>query len=73
MKPQNTEENKEQCLCPQCYLYTECNKGKGESFFCGETKSECAMDAKKLCICGRCPVYIKNSLEGGYLCINELK
>jgi hypothetical protein len=30
------------------------------------------MDAKKMCICGICPIYSANDLSGAYFCINEI-
>ena len=71
-KPNDNPENFSQCICINCSLYTDCNKGKNEKLFCARKKSECPMDASKMCICGMCPVYKKNDLSGGYFCINEI-
>jgi len=72
MKPENTEDNFNKCNCKNCSLYTDCNKEKGESLFCGRTVSKCPMDSKKMCICGSCPIYFRNGLSGGYFCLSEL-
>jgi hypothetical protein len=71
-KPENIDDNKNACICPNCPLFTDCNTGKNEKFFCGEKKSECPMDSKKMCICGGCAVFDKYDLTGGYFCINEI-
>ena len=71
MKPENNKENFSKCICVGCSLYVDCNRDKKEKLFCGKTKSECSMDANKMCICGSCPVYSKNNLSGGYFCIKE--
>lgn len=73
MKPANTEDNLEKCICGNCPLYHACNKENNEKLFCAQKKSACEMDAKKMCICGGCPVYNENDLSGGYFCINEIK
>lgn len=73
MKPKNTEDNFEKCICINCPLFHECNQEKNERLFCARQKSACEMDAKKPCICGGCPVYNENDLSGGYFCINEIK
>lgn len=73
MKPQDNPENFSKCICENCALFTECNKEGKEKLFCARKKSDCAMDASKMCICGVCPVYNDNNLSGGYFCINEIK
>jgi len=73
MKPMDNKDNSARCICPACALHTDCNRKKNELLFCGRNKSECAMDQKRMCICGDCPVYGENDLSGGYFCINELK
>ena len=71
-KPADNQTNFTACICPGCPLYTDCNREKSEKLFCGRKKSECAMDANRMCLCGMCPVYKKNDLTGGYFCINEI-
>jgi hypothetical protein len=74
MKPKNSAENFGKCICVNCPLFTDCNRNKGERLFCARTKSECAMDNKKSCLCpAGCPVYSENDLVGAYYCIVELK
>ena len=72
-KPENIEENRSRCICPNCPLFTPCNGRKKEKFFCGNAPTACPMDAKKMCICGGCQIYKENNLTGGYFCINEIK
>lgn len=72
-KPDNTPENRDLCLCPNCALFTDCNRSQNENFFCGTKPSACPMDASKMCICGGCPVYAANKLAGGYFCLNEIE
>lgn len=72
VKPKDNEVNFNKCICESCTLYHDCNKEKKEKLFCGRKKSECEMDAKKMCICGMCPVYSENNLEGAYFCINPI-
>lgn len=69
MKPADTKENFQKCVCPNCTLFTDCNKGKNERLFCARQKSECPMDNTKICICGTCAVFRENNLVGGYFCI----
>ena len=71
-KPSDFPENLSRCICADCSLYSDCNKDKDEKVFCARKKSLCAMDSKKFCICGMCPVYTDNDLKGGYFCINEI-
>lgn len=71
-KPQNNQENLALCICAKCPLYTECNKDKKELLFCANSKSDCDMDIKKMCICGMCKVFKDNKLAGGYFCKNEI-
>jgi aldose sugar dehydrogenase len=71
-KPADNQNNFDSCICPNCSLFTDCNKEKSEKFFCGRKKSGCEMDPEKMCICGMCPVYTRNNLSGGYFCINEI-
>jgi hypothetical protein len=73
IKPENSSDNKNNCICPNCPLFSECNSINVEKFFCALKKSECPMDAKKMCICGGCSVYARYDLSGGYFCINEIK
>lgn len=72
-KPQDSQENFLLCICPQCSLFTDCNKEKAEKLFCARKKSGCEMDVKKMCICGMCRVYDQSKLAGGYFCVNEIK
>jgi hypothetical protein len=71
-KPSDSAENLAGCVCHDCSLYSDCNKGKSEKLFCARKKSICDMDSRKFCICGMCPVYADNNLKGGYFCINEI-
>lgn len=73
MKPANNSVNFEKCICPNCSLFSECNRDNGEKVFCARTPSSCVMDNQRLCICPKCPVYAENSLVGAYFCIVELK
>ena len=72
MKPQDSQENLEKCICERCALFSDCNRGQSEKLFCARKKSTCPMDNTKMCICGGCPVYGENDLKGGYFCINEI-
>jgi hypothetical protein len=74
MKPQNSPENFEKCVCEVCPVYTECNRGKADRVFCARTKSDCEMETGKMCFCPvNCPVYSENKLVGAYFCKIELK
>lgn len=73
IKPKDSPENFSKCVCENCSLFYDCNKKKEEKLFCARKRSDCEMDAKKMCICGICPVYSDNNLSGGYFCINEIK
>lgn len=72
-KPSDNQENFSKCVCESCTLFYQCNIDKKEKLFCARKKSGCDMDAKKMCICGTCPVYNENDLSGAYFCINEIK
>ena len=72
MKPKDTEENYNMCICPSCAVYNECTQAKNEKFFCGRQKSGCTMDSSKMCICGSCPIYAANDLSQFYFCIKDL-
>jgi hypothetical protein len=73
MKPENSEENLKRCTCQECPVYPQCSGEKDERLFCARTNSTCVMNEGQPCICGSCPVYFENYLEGGYYCIKELK
>jgi hypothetical protein len=72
-KPENNEENRGACICPHCPLYTSCNDGKGEKFFCGSDESACTMDSTENCICPGCAVFDEYELEFGYFCLNAIE
>jgi len=72
-KPEDNKENFSICICPDCAMYSGCNSEKKEKLFCARTRSACQMDSRKMCICGRCPVYAENNLSGAYFCISELE
>jgi len=73
MKPDNSADNFDKCICSGCSLYYECNRKSGEKIFCARKPSDCVMDDQRLCICPKCPVYSENKLSGAYFCIVELK
>lgn len=74
MKPKNNPENFGKCFCPDCPLFTDCNRNKAERLFCARTTSTCPMDTNKSCSCpADCPVYEENKLTGAYFCRQEIE
>ncbi|MDD4931504.1 MAG: DUF2769 domain-containing protein [Candidatus Colwellbacteria bacterium] len=72
-KPINDADNFDNCACPSCSLFSDCNRGNADRTFCARTPSSCVMDDKKHCICPQCSVYTDNGLVGAYFCIVEIK
>ncbi len=68
MAVQDTKENREKCLCPDCPSYPyDC---KGEILYCGLGKSNCDIRARG-CNCSNCPVYYEYKLDGLFFCDKE--
>ncbi len=68
MAVQDTRENREKCLCPDCPSYPhDC---KGEILYCGVGKSDCDIKARG-CNCTNCPIYYEYKLDGLFFCDKE--
>lgn len=68
MAVEDTKENREKCLCPDCPSYPhDC---KGEILYCGLGKSDCEIKARG-CNCSNCPVYYEYKLNGLFYCDKE--
>jgi aldose sugar dehydrogenase len=67
MRPDNTDENAEGCLCPGCPTYNECMQGKSERLFCSRGATDCGPEPHG-CICGECPVWASYGLGSYYFC-----
>jgi len=57
----------EQCICPQCPNYKECNPEENELAFCSTGKSACIAEEKK-CICPTCPLAAELGLNNTFYC-----
>ncbi|MDP2708569.1 MAG: DUF2769 domain-containing protein [bacterium] len=70
-KVADNQENLNQCVCARCpsYLTHECAAEKQELLYCAKGATACPL-TNEGCICGACPVFIKNGLEGGFFCFN---
>ncbi|MFH1597668.1 MAG: DUF2769 domain-containing protein [Patescibacteria group bacterium] len=65
MPVEDTSENRNQCVCPDCpSMPADCPE---ETIYCAVAKSQCRIEQKG-CICGTCPVQIANNLQTGYYC-----
>jgi glutamate synthase domain-containing protein 2 len=62
---QDSEENREKCICKKCPSYPR--RCEGDILYCALGASGCHIDVKG-CICNFCPVYANNKLEGLYFC-----
>ncbi len=68
MAVEDTKENREKCLCPDCPSYPhDC---KGEILYCGLGKSDCDIKARG-CNCSNCPIYYEYKLDGLFYCDKE--
>ena len=68
MKVEDTVENAEQCLCPECPTYDRCMSDAAEALYCARSETACEPKAKS-CLCGGCPVWAVNGLEEYYYCV----
>jgi Glutamate synthase domain 2 len=65
---ENSEENRNRCICPECPSYPyNC---EGELLYCAAGKSNAEIHEKG-CICFLCPVFDENKLKDLYLCGKE--
>lgn len=70
-KVPDTPENAEKCICPNCPTVKDnkCVAEKKETLYCARGKSQCELE-EKMCICGQCPVWFRNSLSNYYYCLS---
>lgn len=68
MRPEDTSENADMCICPDCPTYNDCMAANDEKLYCSRGKSACAVTAVD-CICGDCPVWRSYDLDAYYFCI----
>ncbi len=70
-KVENSPENREKCVCPDCPSFLGCSKEKGETLFCADEVGKSKCDYKMNgCICGPCPLTKEYNLKKGYYCIS---
>ncbi len=70
-KVADNQENLRKCVCGRCpsYLSHTCAAENGELLYCAKGVTGCPLQDQG-CICGACPVFEENSLEGGFFCFN---
>ncbi len=61
------EKREQQCICPQCPNYKECNVEENELAFCTTGKSVC-ITKEKQCICPTCPLAAELGLNNTFYC-----
>jgi glutamate synthase domain-containing protein 2 len=64
----DTEENRRQCLCPECPSYS--HHCRGERLYCATGSTGCDIHARG-CLCPQCPVYEEYQLTQIYFCDKE--
>lgn len=64
---ENNGENAAKCLCAGCYSHNQCMKERALNLFCARGKCDCEIN-RHGCLCGQCPVAVKNDLHGTYFC-----
>jgi hypothetical protein len=69
---ENSKENIEKCLCPECYSHNQCMKERALIFFCSRGKCDCEIN-RHGCLCNQCPVAVKHDLHGSYYCNKDNK
>jgi hypothetical protein len=68
MKPEDNEQNAEQCTCPSCPTFNDCMNTSNETLYCARGDSPCE-PARVECICGDCPVWESYQLSDFYYCL----
>lgn len=64
----NTEQNRRDCLCPECPSYP--HHCQGETLYCAMGSTSCEIHAEG-CTCPECPVYEHYRLTQNYYCDKE--
>jgi glutamate synthase domain-containing protein 2 len=66
---EDTKENREKCVCPECPSYS--HHCQGERLYCAAGTSSCEIHARG-CICPGCPIFERYQLTVNYFCDKEI-
>lgn len=64
----DTAENAERCICPDCPTFNDCMREARETLFCARGMTNCEARTRE-CICPDCVVWTDYQLGTTYFCL----